>query len=219
MLWLGWFVSIWNRHFRAESRVSIPFLWKGEGCICPYLCHPVRWRYATEFDGKRKQLNGHLFSWMIYFWRCHPAQVLKILNNLECFTAGLNSSFDLLALWSVPHAWLPWARCAVYNDLVHKSCPSNVTEAKYRGMTSSAKATQIILVSIAFIICKDESHLTKKWAVKCVLQGICLYTHEIGKYWILGGAYLFCQVPKEEKCSQLNRKQKIKWQASVFRLF
>lgn len=52
------------------------------------------------------------------FLRCHATQILKIPNNLECFTAGLNSSIHQLALWSVLHAWLPWARCGVCNDLV-----------------------------------------------------------------------------------------------------
>lgn len=65
-------------------------------------------------------------------------------------------------------------------------------------MTSSAKAAQIILVNMVFIICKDELRLTKKWAEK-VLQGSCLYSHKPGKCWILRGAYLFCQEAKEEK--------------------
>lgn len=143
----------------------MPSQWKGEGSVCPYLCHQALWRYATELDGKRELLNGSVFSWIIYIWRCQLAQILKTPSNCECFTAGLNSSFDQLARWSVLHAWQPWAGCGVSNDLVHKSCSSNVTEAKYAGMTSSAKA-QIILVSMVFIINKDESRLTKKMGNK-----------------------------------------------------
>ena len=142
----GWVCSFpyeKHRHFRAESRVSIPFLFKGKGWICRYLCHPAPRRYAMEVDGKRELLNRGLFSWMIYFWRCHPAQILKIPNNLECFTAGLNSSFHQLALWSVLHARLPWARCGVCNNLGHQSCPSNVTEASDAINTGKIRGTDI----------------------------------------------------------------------------
>lgn len=165
MLWLGSFISVWKiQTFQSWIKSSVTCLWHGEGCTTSLspstmkICYKVRW--------EKHLLNGGLFSWKIYFCLCHLTQILKIPNKLESLSAGLNSSFHHLELWSVLHTWLPWATCGAGNGCVHRTCPSNVTE---RG-----KAAQIISASVVFTICEDESHLTKKWTIKCVLLSYCL---------------------------------------------
>lgn len=67
----------------------------------------------------------------------------KNVNNIERFTPSLNSSFHQSALRSVPHAWLPWYKCAVCNDFIHKFCPSNTTEVR-DGMNISKICRNVI---------------------------------------------------------------------------
>lgn len=170
--------------FTAESRVLSP-VYDREKAV-PHLCHPAPWRSVTKLDGKRNcwmEASSH----KKYICLRHLTQILKPPNKLDSLSAGLNSSFHQVELWSVLHTWLPWApSCGAGNGRVHTTCPSNVIERE--------KVAQIILVSVAFVIFKDESHLTKKWAIKCVLQSYCLEAafmpaDKIGKYWILGGPY------------------------------
>lgn len=191
MLWLGSFISIWKiQAFQSWIKSSISCLWQGEGCTTSLspstmkICHQVRW--------EEELLNLGLFSWKIYFCLCHLTQILKIPNKLESLSAGLHSSFNQSELWSVLHTRLPWAPpCGAGNGCVHKTCPSYVTEGR--------KAAQIISVRVVFVIFEDELCLTKKWAVKCVLQSYCLAAafmpaHKIGKHWKPGGPYLYGQV-------------------------
>lgn len=171
MLWSGLCVPIWKPQTFQSSIKSFWPLCERENVVSVRIPVTQHREDTPEIAEKGEPLIGGLFSWIIYICRWHPTQILEIPNNLECFSAGLNSSFHQLALWWVPRGWLPWARCGVCNGLVHKSCPSNATEAKHTGMASSAKATQISSVSTVIVICKDEPRLTKQGAVKCALWG------------------------------------------------
>lgn len=160
MLWLGSFISIWKTQtFQSWIESSVTCLWQGEGCTTLLslstmkICYQARW--------EEELLNGGPLSWKIYFHLCHLTQVIMIPNKLESLSAFYQSE-----LWSVLDPWLPRATCGAGNGCMHKTCPSNVTE---RG-----KAAQTISVSVVFVICEDESHPIKKWAIKCVLQSYCL---------------------------------------------